>query len=216
MFAISNQQSSELVVPAGWWGWQQTISFPPSLALAQLALTWIVTPEDTLPWTRPSLAAFTHIPTEAGDEETVELPPSAAGTSIVGVVERMTSVTWACDGAAVDYKARLDILLRRRVATPQAPLALDELDPGVLAPGIASLLYDEQTGAIRFVHEEISVAGVAAPDPSLIDRRVLAFAQSRKQDVSESALLRVLGPDLRRPRPVRVDPLTRTLIDVAF
>ena len=214
MFAITNQQSSELVVPAGWWGWQQTISFPPSLALAQLALTWIVTPEDTLPWTRPSIGEFTHIPTEGGDPENVELTTAAGGTSIVGVVERMTSVTWACDGAAVDYKARLDILFWRKVATPQAPLALDAVDPGLLAAGVASLLYDEHTGEIRFVHEEISLAGVPAPDPALIDRRVLAFARSRRQDVSETAPLRVLGQDLRRPHPVRVDPLTRALIDV--
>jgi hypothetical protein len=205
MFAIVGQSSAAQSV----WnveGYTQKISFPPALAHAQVALTLVAGGD----WAETAIQEYTHRPELDGVDKVVE-----GWWPIVGIVERLTSVTWVVNaGVLMDVKARVDIFwwgdVSVRVAKPAGIHVIQ------LKPGLAAAVYDSKQGTIRHVHEEVALPGAAPPDRRQLERRALTHARSRgRDDLGDVKTLVVRGDQFRLRRRLHVDVGSRTLVELS-
>lgn len=210
MFAIVGQQSSEGRCDHG--SYTQTISFVPGTVHAQVSLFHVAMYDEHLSHAKSFILGYTHRPVVDGLDESVQLAPDvgSASASVVGVVDRMTGVTWGLrssvspqGGSSPIVWGRIDIFWWGDVGT-----GADGVAGGTrtiqLEPGTAAVVHGKQDGKIRHIHEEIALAGAQPPDPVQVERRALALDESG-EDVAELGTLIAPARQLRRDRTMRVD-----------
>lgn len=223
MFAIVGQQSSEAVTFNG--VQTQTISFPPGTVHAQVALFHVAIYDPELTHCKSFISGFTHRPVPDGADQFVDTsqPGQVGPPSVVGIVERMTSVTWGVKSATVPVAGATPSFVHGRIDifwwADVSPEEDEDRAAGErtiqLGEGLAAVVHDKLGGQIHHVHEEIALPGVEPPDPDGLQRRALALARSEEEgDRGDVTTLVVPGRELRTERRLRVDVKRRRLIDL--
>jgi len=175
--------------------------------------------DEHLSHTKAWIDSYSHRPLPEGADESVlvavagELAPS-----VVGIVERMTGITWGVksavapqQGASPIVHGRLDIFWWADVS---AARNVGEAERSVqLQPGLAAVVHDARTGEIHHVHEEIVLSEMRPPDPTQVQRQAVALARSSAEgDLGDVRALITPGHDDRVDRHLRVDVARRELI----
>ena len=203
MFAITGQRSSTL--DAFQTTKSETIAFPPALVHAQLAMTTFAIEPGGGTETILYFSGFSHRPSVDGADLDVPLP--AHELSVIGVIERATSVTWSAYAKGW-VRGRCDVFWWGEVAERKPPA----VSPVLLDPGRAVVLYDAQSGEIKHVHEEIVLTGSTASDNAALARKALALARAAPgRKIGSVRSLHVGGRDVRR-RHLHVDVTTHKLV----
>jgi len=90
------------------------------------------------------------------------------------------------------------------------------LEPIEIPAGTAVVVYDRKTGAVRHVHEEVTLPGGKAPTRKEIVANALdhaeAHAPGARLDRSGVATLVVDGEELRKAGRFHVDPKAKKLV----
>lgn len=217
MFAIVGQRSSEAVCQHG--SYTQTISFETGAVHGQVALYHVAMYDEDLSHAKAWIEGYTHRPLpDGGDESVLVAVAGGLAPSVVGIVERMTGITWGLksavapqQGASPIVHGRLDIFWWADVSADRD--VADAERTVQLQPGLAAVVHDARTGEIRHVHEEIVLSGMRPPDPAQVQRRAVALARSGTEgDLGDVRALITPGPDVRVDRRLRVDVAGRKII----
>jgi hypothetical protein len=82
-----------------------------------------------------------------------------------------------------------------------------------IGDGAAVVVYDGRTGAIRHIHEEVTLSGEVQPDPGELTRRTLELARSlASSELTDVNTLLTTGEELRIEERLAVDVDERKLI----
>jgi len=87
-----------------------------------------------------------------------------------------------------------------------------EVDFIEIGDGIAVVVYDARTGAVRHVHEEITLEGGRTSTPEDLVKNALGLASSFGRKDSNLATLVLSGEELREAGRIRVDVNAKRLI----
>jgi hypothetical protein len=80
--------------------------------------------------------------------------------------------------------------------------------------GDVVIVYDTRTGAIRHIHEEVTLDGAMELTPAALTKKATTFARSLSADDGSLATLITTGKELRGKRRLRVDIAKRKLVGV--
>jgi hypothetical protein len=80
--------------------------------------------------------------------------------------------------------------------------------------GDVVIVYDAQTGAIRHIHEEVTLAGAKAITRTELTKKATTLARSLSAPDGSLATLVTTGKELQGKRRLRVDVATRKLVTV--
>src|SRR5262245_26013766 len=140
----------------------ETISFPPALVHAQVAMTAFEIEPGGGTDTFTAFSGISHRPTVDGAD--VEVKISGFETSVVGVIERTTAVSWMAYANGY-VQASCDVFWSGEVAQGKPSFS-----SVLLQPGRAVVLYDAQSGEVRHVHQHTVLAGGAVVDNAVLER----------------------------------------------